>query len=74
MARLPPLSGKEVMRILAVLGYRKVRQRGSHFRLVCPGKKSITVPNYKTIGRGLLRKILRDAELSPAEFNKLINS
>jgi predicted RNA binding protein YcfA (HicA-like mRNA interferase family) len=41
-------------------------------RLSCPGKTSITVPNYKVIGRGLLKKILRDAELSADEFIKLL--
>ena len=70
MTRLAILSGKAVVKALAKLGYREVRQRGSHIRLSCPGKASITVPNHTTIGRGLLRKILRDAELSPEEFSE----
>ena len=70
MSRLPLLSGREVIKILIKIGYRKVRQRGSHVRLSCPGKKSITVPDYKVVSRGLLRKILRDAEILPDEFNK----
>ena len=41
-------------------------------RLACPGRVSITVPNYKVVGRGLLRRILRDAELSVEEFMKLV--
>jgi predicted RNA binding protein YcfA (HicA-like mRNA interferase family) len=49
-----------------------VRQRGSHIRLACPGRPSITVPDYKVVGRGLLRKILRDAELSVEEFVRLM--
>lgn len=69
---LPLLSGKEVIKALAKTGYRAVRQRGSHIRLSCPAKKSVTVPDYKVIGHGLLRKILRDAELSPDEFGKLL--
>lgn len=40
-------------------------------RLSCPGRKSVTVPNYREIDRSLLRKILRDAEISPEEFNEL---
>ena len=70
MSRLPLLSGKEVIKILIKIGYREIRQRGSHVRLSCSGKKSITVPDYKVISRGLLRKILRDAEILPKEFNK----
>jgi predicted RNA binding protein YcfA (HicA-like mRNA interferase family) len=71
MARLPILSGKELVRILSKVGYQEVRQRGSHIRLACPGRNPVTVPNYKTIDRVLLRKILRDAELTPEEFEKL---
>jgi predicted RNA binding protein YcfA (HicA-like mRNA interferase family) len=66
------LSGKELVRALGRLGYVQVRQRSSHMRLACEGRKSVTVPDYKLIDRSLLRKILRDVELTPAEFEKLI--
>lgn len=70
MTRLPILSGREVIKVLNKIGYREIRQRGSHIRLSCTGRKSITVPDYKIISRGLLRKILRDAEILPKEFDK----
>lgn len=70
MSRSSLLSGREIIKALTKIGYRSVRQRGSHVRLSCPGKKSITVPDYKVVSRGLLRKILRDAEILPDEFNK----
>jgi predicted RNA binding protein YcfA (HicA-like mRNA interferase family) len=60
------------VKALAKLGYSEVRQRGSHIRLWCAGKRSITVPDHKVVGRGLLKKILRDAELSVEEFAKLM--
>ncbi|MBI3290776.1 type II toxin-antitoxin system HicA family toxin [Candidatus Falkowbacteria bacterium] len=72
MARLPLLSGREIIQVLCKLGYRKVRQRGSHIRLYCSGKKSISVPNHRIVGRGLLRKILRDAEISVSELRILL--
>lgn len=72
MPNLPVISGREVIKTLSKIGYREVRRRGSHIRLSCPGKKSVTVPDYKTISRGLLRKILRDAELSVMRFLRLI--
>ena len=72
MDRLPILSGKEIIKILEKIGYCKVRQKGSHIRLSCSDRKSITVPNYKIISRELLRKILRDAEISRKEFRELI--
>jgi len=69
--RLPVLQGSEIIDVLQKLGYRNVRQRGSHIRLVCKGRKSITIPNH-VVGRGLLRKILRDVNLSIEEFKKLL--
>ena len=71
MPRLPILSGREVVKTLERLGYRAVRQRGSHIRLTCPGRKSVTVPDYPSIDRSLLKKILRDAELTHDEFERL---
>ena len=72
MRELPVLSRNKLVTVLRRIGYRIVRQRGSHMRLACPGRKSITVPNYRTIDRLLLLKILRDAELPREEFLKLI--
>ncbi len=71
MTRLPILKGREVIHALEKVGYVVVRQRGSHIRLACPGKKSVTVPNH-LVGLGLLRKILRDAELTPEAFQELL--
>ena len=72
MDRLPILSGKEIVEALIKIGYREVRRRSSHIRLSHDIKRSVTVPDYKTVSRGLLRKILRDTELSPTEFNKIL--
>ncbi len=72
MPLLPHLSGRTLIKALEKFGYRVVRQRGSHMRLACPGKKSVTVPNYPSVSKGLLQKILRDAEISPEEFIKLL--
>jgi len=72
MALLPILSGKEIIQALERLGYYIVRQRGSHIRLHHPSKKPVTIPNYKSIDRSLLRKILRDIQLDDEEFLKLL--
>jgi predicted RNA binding protein YcfA (HicA-like mRNA interferase family) len=72
MTQLPVLKGREIIVTLSKIGYTQVRQRGSHIRLECPGRKSITVPNH-IVGRGLLRKILRDTRLTVEEFLKLMD-
>jgi len=72
MPPLPLLSGHKLVRILGKLGYRVVRQCGGYMRLACPGRKSVTVLDHKTIDRFLLLKVLRDAELGVEEFTKLL--
>jgi predicted RNA binding protein YcfA (HicA-like mRNA interferase family) len=72
MTQLPILSGREIIKVLSKLGYKPIRQKGSHIRLSAPSRKPITIPDYKSIDRSLLIKILRDAELKPDDFIKLI--
>ncbi|MEK9165262.1 MAG: type II toxin-antitoxin system HicA family toxin [Patescibacteria group bacterium] len=74
MPKLQIASGKEAIRKFEKLGYRTIRQKGSHIRLwhyFDKSKKPLTVPNYKIIDRSLLRKIIRDAGISVEEFNNL---
>jgi len=71
MPQLPVLSGKKIIKCLEQIGYCQGKQRGSHIRLEHEKFRSVTIPNYSMVSRGLLRKILRDAELSPEQFIKL---
>ena len=68
------LKAKEVIGVLEQLGFQIVRQRGSHARLRHADGRAVTVPIHsgQDIGRGLLRKILRDAEISPEELQELL--
>lgn len=70
MSRLHPVRPREVMRFLERLGFRQVRQRGSHKFFRHPDGRTATVPEHRgeDLGRGILAKILRDAGVKPAEF------
>ncbi|WP_225896043.1 type II toxin-antitoxin system HicA family toxin [Dendronalium phyllosphericum] len=50
------------------------RQKGSHVQMESENGRLVTIPVHpgKTISRGLLRKILRDAELTREEFIALL--
>ncbi|MEK7207950.1 MAG: type II toxin-antitoxin system HicA family toxin [Patescibacteria group bacterium] len=72
MAILPLLSARVIVRALLRAGYFVARQRGSHIRLTHPMRPPVSVPNHPTIGRGLLRKILRDARLGEVDFLRLL--
>ncbi len=75
MPRLPQLSGREAIRVFEGLGYRVVRQRGSHVRLLPPEgstQKPLTIPDHHALGKGLLRKLIRDVGISVDEFLRLL--
>jgi predicted RNA binding protein YcfA (HicA-like mRNA interferase family) len=74
MGRIPALKSEEVIRVLAKAGFQTIRQRGSHVRLRHPDQRVVTVPAHlgQDLGRGILRKILRDAKLTPEEFLSLL--
>jgi predicted RNA binding protein YcfA (HicA-like mRNA interferase family) len=53
-----------------------VRQSGSHIRLrhaTDPSRKPLTVPDHRTLKPGLLRQLMRDAQVDPEEFRRLLN-
>jgi len=73
MPKLSPIRGKDLIRILEKQGFAQIRQRGSHARLVHPDGRKTSVPIHsgENVHLGLLRKILRDVNISPDEFRHL---
>ena len=75
MPKLPAISGDQAVRCFEKTGYQVVRQRGSHMRMHHKSddtKRPLTIPRHKILGKGLLRKLLRGAELTVEEFLKLL--
>jgi predicted RNA binding protein YcfA (HicA-like mRNA interferase family) len=74
MTRLPSLTGEQVIKALGKAGFQVLRQKGSHIYLKHPDGRATVVPVHKgeSVGRGLLRKIMQDADLSREEFMKLL--
>lgn len=72
--KLPLLSAEELIRILKKMGFKEIRQRGSHRYFKHPDGRATVVPMHpgRDIGRGLLRNIIREIEISREEFMKLI--
>ena len=61
--RLPrDLTGAQLVRALAKLGYQATRQTGSHVRLTCqlPAQHHITVPLHDPLRIGTLAAMLSD--------------
>lgn len=75
MSNLPMLTARRVICALERAGFEVQRQTGSHVRLKHADGRVVTVPVHASqdIGRGLLRKILRDADITPADFLALLD-
>jgi len=75
MAKLPLLNPKRVIKVLDKLGFRFIRQEGSHMFFEHPDGRTTIIPNHpgQDIGRGLLNKIIKhDLQISREEFERLL--
>jgi predicted RNA binding protein YcfA (HicA-like mRNA interferase family) len=74
MGHLPVVSGKELVRALSKLGYELDHQTGSHIilRNAHPPHRRLTVPNHRTIAKGTLRQIMREAGIGIEDLADLL--
>jgi len=74
MPKLPVLGGEELIAALQRGGFSIMRQKGSHVRLRHEDGRVVTVPIHagRELGRGLLRKILRDSDWSIEDLYKFL--
>jgi predicted RNA binding protein YcfA (HicA-like mRNA interferase family) len=73
MPKFPGLSGKEIVRALEKLGFHVARQSGSHI-LMKRDEKGCVVPNHKEVKVGTVNGILRQAAISPQEFQQALSN
>jgi len=70
--RLRLCSGAEAVQKFERAGWTVARQRGSHVMMVKPGYEyTLSVPQHNELGPGLLRKLIRQADLTVEAFNSL---
>jgi predicted RNA binding protein YcfA (HicA-like mRNA interferase family) len=69
MPVLPQLSGREAVRAFESLGWKVVRQKGSHIILIKNEHvATLSVPDHKEVAKGTLRSLIRSAGLAVPEF------
>lgn len=73
MPHLPRLSGQEAGAAFEKLGYQLRRVEGSHMIYKAPGKRPLSIPNHKELDAGLLRRLIRDASITPKQFADLLH-
>ena len=66
------VSGRDVVRALAKVGFSDVSQRGSHLKLRNQEGRTVIVPMHRELARGTLRSILRQADLTVEAFIELL--
>ncbi|MGD0329650.1 MAG: type II toxin-antitoxin system HicA family toxin [Nitrososphaeria archaeon] len=71
---LKPTSADKIIKALTKIGFRPVRQKGSHVILKHNDGRTIVIPVHKgeEIGRGLLFKIIKESGLTKEEFMNLL--
>ena len=73
MTRLPRISGRNCVSALQKAGFKIKRQHGSHIILRRDEPfTQVVVPDHKELDTGTLRAILRQAGVSPEEFQELL--
>ncbi len=73
MPKMPRISGKEFLKILAVFGFEIIRQKGSHVVLkkkTIDGELGTVVPMHKELAEGTIRGILKQAKIDVDDFMK----
>lgn len=76
MSKLPVVNYKTMHSFLLKLGFKVVRQEGSHVRYAHPDGRTCSVPNHgsKDLLRPLIRSILRDINLTPDEYRDVLGN
>ena len=72
MSKLTIISSDDMVKILYRLGFSMLRQKGSHKFFIHKDGRTTTVPCHNDdLGRGLIRKILKDIKISAEEYEDL---
>ncbi len=71
--KIIPTTAKKLIRFFEKEGFEKDRQSGSHLTLEHSDERTVTLPVHtgKDIGKGLLKKILKDANYTVEKYNQL---
>jgi predicted RNA binding protein YcfA (HicA-like mRNA interferase family) len=72
--KLPSVRARQVIKVLEAVGFQRIRQSGSHvtYRHSDGRWTIVSIHPGKTIPKGTLRKIIRDAGLTVEEFVELL--
>jgi predicted RNA binding protein YcfA (HicA-like mRNA interferase family) len=73
VGKLSGISGKQAVKAFGHFGYEVDHQTGSHMILYHPERLPLSIPNHRELAPGLLRGLLRKAEIDVDEFLRIVN-
>ncbi len=75
MTHFSNITFKHLIKIIEKLGFKRIRQKGSHIRFEHPDGRKTTIPDHgsRDVPKGLLVKIIRyDLEMQTDEFEEIL--
>ena len=74
MSKLKIINAKTMEGLLFLLGFKRVRQKGSHVFYRQPDGRTTTIPHHKgrVLARPLIREILREIEVTVDNYHELL--
>ena len=74
MPKIKPLASQRIIRVLEKIGFRIVRQKGSHVIMMNEKGTRVVIPVHpgKDVKPGLVRAIIKEAGLKREDFLKLL--
>lgn len=74
MTKLILIDAAKMEKLLFKLGFKKVRQKGSHVFYRHPNGRYTTVPHHKgrMLARPLIREILKEIKIDVEEYSKYL--
>ena len=76
MSKILPLPAREIVKALEKIGFRQIRQKGSHLFLQHPDGRTTIIPVHPSekIGKGIINKIIKDVKITHDEWIELIEN
>ena len=73
MPKLPQVSGDDAVKVFQKLGWELSRQRGTHMVMTKSGSiYSLSIPKKRVLAPGLLKDLIRKADISVDDFIDLL--
>ena len=76
MSKITITDSKKLEKVLIRLGFKFIRQKGSHAFYRHPDGRYTTLPHHskKDLSRPLIRQIIKQINISTDEYNELVKS